>query len=94
MADGVLSLTKHYVLSRLVTEIASLRPGMSPSQVRQILQSPHVELADDLFQYENGQLVDSILLEVCRSQAPGAVRLVWVALVSADWRLRTCSPSS
>jgi len=89
MADGVLSLTKHYVLGRLVDEIASVRPGMSPDEVRAALQSPHVELADDLFQYEDGQVVDSMLLEACRSGAPGSVRLVWVALVAADSRLQT-----
>jgi hypothetical protein len=88
MTDGVLSLTKHYVLERLVDEIAQVRPGMSIDEVRATLESPHVELADDLFQYEDGQLVDSMLLEACRSGAPGSVRLVWVALVAADGRLQ------
>ena len=88
MTEGVLSLTKHYVLDRLVSEIARVRAGMSPAEVRDRLQSPHKELFDDLFLYDEAIVVDSVLLEICRSASPGATRVVWVALVAADHRLQ------
>lgn len=89
MTEGVLSLTKHYVLDRLVGEIARVRAGMTPGDVRDRLQSPHKELFDDLFLYDKSGVVDSILMEVCRKGSPGATRLVWVALVAADHRLQS-----
>ena len=88
MTDGVLSLTKHYVFDRLVSEIASVTAGMTSSGVRSRLKSPHTELFDDLFRYDGFGVVDSILIEVCRSGSPGATRIVWVALVAADRRLQ------
>ncbi len=88
MNGGVLSLTKHYVLERLVREIARVRPGMTPDEVRGILQKSHTELYDDLFVYDEMGVVDSVLMEVCRSGSPGAIRVVWVALVAADTRLQ------
>jgi hypothetical protein len=88
MTEGVLSLTKHYVLDRLVDEIAQVKAGMTPDEVRSRLQSPHKELFDDLFLYDESGVVDSVLMEICRSGSPGSVRVVWVALVSADHRLQ------
>lgn len=85
-----LSLTKHYILSRLVTEIASLRPGDTFADVQAALGSPHTELADDIFEYDQGgHLRDSVLLQVCREEGGlTALRVVWVSLVAADGRLR------
>ena len=88
MTDGVLSLTKHYVFDRLISEIASITAGLTPNEVRSRLKSPHIELFDDLFRYDRFGVVDSILMEVCRSGSPGATRIVWVALVGADHRLQ------
>lgn len=88
MTEGVLSLTKHYVFDRLVEEMASVSAGLAADEVRGRLKSPHTELSDDLFRYDEFGVVDSILLEVCRSGSPGATRIVWVALVAADRRLQ------
>ena len=86
---GKLSLTKHYVFGRLVLEISSLRPGMTVREVRRDLFSPHTELADDIFQYdESGLLLDSVLLQACRGGRETALRILWVSLVAADSRLQ------
>jgi hypothetical protein len=87
----VLSLTKHYVFPRLIGEIAGLRPGMSPTDVRRHLGSPHEELFDDLFRYgPDSRLKDSILLRTCRnSDSATALRVLWTSLVAADYRLRS-----
>ena len=86
----VVSLTKHYVFSRLVGEIAGVTPGMSAESVRRRLASPHGELFDDLFKYgADGRVRDSVLMRTCREGPPRvALRVLWVALLSADFRLR------
>jgi 5-methylcytosine-specific restriction enzyme B len=89
IGDGKLSLTKHYLISALVEELALIKPGMSPADVRQVLGSgghAHGELADDLFIYENDQVVDDTLLEACREGNDAAPLLVWAGLVLADAR--------
>lgn len=90
MMAGKLSLTKHYILKRLVDEIASLRPGNTVADVQRALGSPHTELADDIFEYDQrGYLRDSVLLQVCREGGGAtALRVLWVSLVAADSRLR------
>ena len=95
MISKKLSLTKHYVFDRLVDEIGSLQPGMTEADVRGELGSPHPELADDIFAYdEEGSLLDSLLIQSCR-QGGGtaasrvtALRVIWVSLVAADERLQ------
>ena len=83
-----ISLTKHYVFDRLVREISSLQPGMMIAAVQSKLLSPHTELADDIFQYdESGLLLDSVLLQACRGGGETALRITWVSLVAADSRL-------
>lgn len=83
-----LSLTKHYVFDNLVADIARLRPGMTERAVYKTLRSPHGELADDIFSYQGGRLVDSVLLQTCRDGGGLANGVLWVSLIAADWRLR------
>lgn len=86
--SGKISLTKHYVFDRLVREISSLRPGMTIQEVQGNLHSPHAELTDDIFQYdESGHLLDSVLLQACRGGGETALRITWVSLIAADSRL-------
>ena len=82
------SLTKHYVFDRLVREISSLQPGLTFEEVQRKLHSPHTELSDDIFQYdESGRLLGSVLLQACRDGSVTALRITWVSLVAADSRL-------
>ena len=86
---GKLSLTKHYVFSRLVDEIASLQPGDTVEEVQRALLSPHPELADDIFRYDDRhRLLDSELLKACKRRDAEVLRVLWVSLVAADSRLQ------
>jgi hypothetical protein len=87
VGQGVLSLTKFYRLPELEEELASIAPGMTEAQVRDVLGIGHKELSDDLVLYESGIVVDDPLLQACRSRAASALPLVWVALIMADARL-------
>lgn len=87
--SGKLSLTKHYVFDSLMHDIASLRPGMTFEEVRSALGSPHPELADDIFVFDDdGHLRDSVLLQTCRDGGETALRVIWVSLIAADSRLQ------
>jgi hypothetical protein len=84
IGDGRISLTKHYRLDELVSELAQIKPGMSVDDARQVLESgghAHGELADDLFIVKDDQIVDDALLQACRNGAPEALLLVWAALL-------------
>lgn len=87
VGEGVVSLTKFYRLRQLVTELAGIAPGMTPSQVRATLGPGHGELANDLVLYSDGVVVDDPLLQACRAELPSARILIWVGLVMADHRL-------
>lgn len=90
IGDGRISLTKHYRLDELVSELAQVQPGMTISDARQILSAgghAHGELDDDLFIVVDGKIVDDTMLQSCRNGAPEARLLVWAALLLADSRL-------
>ena len=87
VGEGVVSLTKFYRISQLVTELAQIAPGMTPSQVRSIFGAGHGELANDLVLYSGEGVIDDPLLQACRAESDSARVLIWVALVMADHRL-------
>lgn len=84
---GEFSLTKFYRLRELVSDLASVTPGMTYAQVHGALSSGHGELADDLVLYSSGRAIDDPLLAACRTRSPHALILIWIALVMADHRL-------
>ncbi|MBI3522826.1 MAG: hypothetical protein HY071_06940 [Chloroflexi bacterium] len=87
VGKGELSLTKFYRLRELITELATVVPGMSVDSVRRLLGSGHKELADDLVLYAGGRSIDDPLLASCRARSADALLLLWAGLVMADHRL-------
>jgi hypothetical protein len=89
VGTGIVSLTKFYSVPGLVAELATVAPGTTVSQVRNVLDVDHVhkELADDIVLYTNGAAIDDPMLQACRATAPSARALVWLSLVMADHRM-------
>jgi 5-methylcytosine-specific restriction enzyme B len=86
--NKTLSLSKYYGITRIKDAIAGMTAGMSETQVYALLPAASQELADDLFVYAAGGLVEDTLVKACQNDDSEAPILVWVALLLADLRLQ------
>jgi 5-methylcytosine-specific restriction enzyme B len=87
---GNASLTKHYHLDQLPALLAQVQPGVSTeTDVEQLLEGIHAELANDLVTYAaDGTALDDALLRACRNNDADTPLLVWVGLAVADRSLQ------
>ncbi len=96
---GKISLTKYYVFSDVLVQLAALQPGVSTAA--DVIANPSLEpLWDDIIGYSPAQtttassnanqtatVLDDELLRAARANRADAPLLLWCALVLADHRL-------